>query len=107
MSESEDPPVDLTPLTDHARWRAGRIESRVMQQIAASYSVRARLAGAALPALLAAAASVAVLLLTRPREAEPDRFALLVVGPGPARSWVTLNRAPDLQEVRAMLGGIP
>ena len=106
MTEFEEPRVDLDPLDREMAFRAERITHQVMHRIEnSSGSVRARLARFAVPALLAAAASIVAVFLSRPREAPPNPFAILVVGPGPARAWITFNRAPDLEEVRAMMGG--
>lgn len=106
MTEFEEPRVDLTPLEREIAFRADRIAHQMRQRIESpSGSVRAWLARLAVPALLAAAASIVAVFLSRPHEPEPNPFAVLVVGPGPARAWITYNRAPDLEEVRAMMGG--
>ena len=106
MTDFEEPRVDLDSLEPEMTLRAGRIADQVMRRIENhAGSVQTRLARFALPALLAAAASIVAVFLVRPRESEPNPFAVLVVGPGPARAWITFNRAPDLQEVRAMMGG--
>lgn len=106
MTDFEEPGVDLDPLDREIAFRAERIAHQVMHRIEdSSGSVRARLARFAVPALLAAAASIVAVFLSRPHEPEPNPFAVLVVGPGPARAWITYNRAPDLEEVRAMMGG--
>ena len=106
MIDDEEPRVGLDPLQSDARLRADRIAHQVLQRIEdQSDTVKTRLARFAIPALLAAAASLAMVFLSRPHQAEPDPFAVLVVGPGPARAWITFNRAPDLEEVRMMMGG--
>lgn len=110
MTELEERPVDLGPFRVDARLRAERVSTRVMDRIAKTprtirSAVLDRLAVAAVPVLLAAVLMIAVVLITRERESEPDRFAALVLEPGPARGWIALNRAPELGELVAMMGG--
>lgn len=106
MMDFEEPRVDLNPLERELTFRVERIAHQVMHRIESpSGSIRARLARLAVPALLAAAASIVAVFLSRPRDPESNPFAVLVVGPGPARAWVIMNRAPDVNEVQAMMGG--
>lgn len=104
---NEDP-LDLSPLAADAEERSARIRARVDQRIGAErdlwVAVRSRLARMALPAALAAAAGLAGVVLTQRRtEPSPDRFAVVVMGGGPATRWVVENQAPELSELVALM----
>ena len=70
-------------------------------------AVRRRLARAALPALVAAAAACAAVLLSgKGRAGGDDAFVgLLLGGEGPLVGWVAENRRPDPAELLPMLEG--
>ncbi len=70
--------------------------------------VRTRLARIALPVSLAAAASLAAVALgARHKARDPERFAVVVLGTGPAARWVALDRRPELPELMALVAPTP
>jgi hypothetical protein len=110
IEEFEEPPVDLSALNIDAEQRAQRIAARVSSRIESARTepgdltaIELVLARWAVPATLAAAASLAFVLLTRSqREDEP--FAAIVLSRGPAAAWVASGRVPDVAEVATIIG---
>lgn len=115
-------PVDLTLLRDDAATRALRIAARLAPRVAAARATalrqrtvwdgaRRRLGRLALPAVLAAAAALAGLILTTrtppPALTRPDPFAQIVLGTGPAVRWIALGHRPDVAELITIVGGAP
>lgn len=110
--DDEDRPLDLSPLGDDADARARRVVEVVAARIARDRAgvlgdVGRRLARYAIPATLAAAASVVALVSARPRAATPDPFAVAVMGRGPTTRWVMQGRAPEHGELVAIAGREP
>lgn len=108
---SEEPPVDLSALNVDAERRAQRITASVLSRIERARtepdvlaSIELVLARWAVPVTLAAAASLAFLLFTRPNP-EGEVFAAFVLSRGPAAGWIASGRAPDVAEVTTMIGG--
>jgi hypothetical protein len=107
--------VDLTRISEDAELRASRVVAGVIDRVAAERrteaelweSVRRRLARFAIPTALAAAASLAVVLLSDTTSTSPnlDPFAPAVLAGNPAVGWIAMDRRPDISEVLAMLRG--
>src|SRR5262245_12003407 len=98
----DEPAVDLAPLERDTAARARRIQTALARRILGE-TVRQTLARWAVPALVAAAASIAVVVIGS-RRPSGDAFAAFVVPRGPAAAWVVLGRQPDIEEVVAMAG---
>jgi|SRR5215510_3498441 len=98
----DEPAVNLSPLERDTAVRARRIQAALARRILAE-TVRQTLARWAVPALVAAAASLAVVAGGSTRLGG-DAFAAFVVPRGPAAGWVISGRPPDVAEVVAMLG---
>jgi hypothetical protein len=118
--------VDLTPLRDDAAMRASRVAAGLAPRVAAARraalqrravwdGARRRLGRLAIPALLAAAAALAGVIVTTgtrashappsPAAERPDPFAGIVLGSGPAARWIALGRRPDVAELVTIVGG--
>lgn len=122
---TDDDRVDLTALGDDAATRAARIATRLAFRVAAARGAALRRRAArdgarrllgrlALPAVLAAAVALAgVIVTTRtrpplsPATVQPDPFAGIVLGSGPAARWVILGHRPDVAELVTIVGGAP
>lgn len=116
-NEPDQDRVDWSPLVAHAERRAARIAAGVLDRVAAARraeanrraltaAVRVRLARLAVPAALAAAASIAGVLATSRRAApRPRVFAAIILGPGPMTAWVAYDHRPGPGEIVAALGG--
>jgi hypothetical protein len=109
--EFDEAPVNLSALNLDTEWRAKRIAARVSSRIervgaepAAVNGIEIVLARWAIPVSLAAAASLAFVLLTRARH-EGEAFAALVLPRGPAAAWVASGQVPEVTEVTTMIGG--
>jgi hypothetical protein len=109
----DEPPVDLSPLDIDAEHRTQRIAARVSSRIERARTdpgvlpgIERVLARWAVPATLAAAASLAFVLLTKPQH-EGDVFAAFVLSRGPAAGWIASGQAPDVAEVTTMIGNRP
>lgn len=99
--------------------RAARVAAAVARAVAAARDdearrrvladdIRRRLAKVSLPIALAAAASVAaVVLVGRTATPGPETFATVVLGRGPATRWIVLDRRPDIPELMAVVGSSP
>ena len=111
--EFDEPRIDLSALDIDADRRAGRIVELVSSRIASARtepglvtSIELVLARWAVPATLAAAASLAFVLLPKTTR-EADVFAALVLPRGPAAAWVASGRIPDVEEVTTIIGARP
>ena len=98
----DETPVDLGPLERDLRRRAKRITTALARRIVRD-SAQQALARWAVPALVAAAASIAVALIGQERSSG-DAFAAFVLPPGPEAAWVTWGQPPDLAEVATIVG---
>jgi hypothetical protein len=112
MTDPSEDPIDLTPLARDAALRASRVAARVAARVRAERDgwggVRTRLARVALPVSLAAAASLAAIALSARRKArDPERFAVVVLGAGPAARWVATDRRPEISELMALVAPTP
>lgn len=120
MHDDDDRPLDLAPLAPDADARARRVVNTLAARIASErageraeeragvlHDIGRRLARYAIPAALAAAASVVALVSARPRAGTPDPFATAVMGRGPATRWVMQGRAPEPGELVAIAGREP
>ena len=119
MTDISEERTDLTALREDAKRRATRITAGVMERVADARSheasaydlraeVRRRLARLALPAALAAAASLAAVFLTsRAPAPRGDPFAFVVMGEGPATRWIVLDRRPAMRELVMMVRSQP
>jgi len=116
----DDPeaPVDLSALAGDADVRVARILGRVDERVAAARTgersamtlgeaVGRRLARFAIPALVAAAAAVAAVVLTgKGADTERDVFAALVLGSDAApAAWIAQGRRPEVPELLRMIEG--
>ena len=111
MNNRLDEPVDLGALRAEHVARADRAADRALARIAHARVVPfpivvcSRLARFAIPAALAAAAALLVVLVTRPAPGEPtDSFARIVVGNGPTAQWLAAQSRPDDRELALLLG---
>jgi hypothetical protein len=106
----DEPPIDLSTLAPDAQLRAQRIVSVVIQRVTAEREadlregIKRALARLAVPALFAAAASLAVVLVSEDKPGG-DAFAAFVVPRGPAAAWVATGRSPDVAEVMTLTEG--
>jgi hypothetical protein len=119
VTETPDDRVDLSPLEPDATHRVTRIITDVSGRVVAArraqtqrtelwHGVRRRLARLALPAALAAAASITAVRFTgRHSSPRPERFAAVVLERGPARPWIVLDRRPEIPELVAVLERTP
>lgn len=119
MSYRDEHPVDLSPLVAELDARAARITEVVSQRIAESrgdtsrvvplvLDVRRRLARAAIPCLLGAAASVAVVLMGNARKERPtDAFLLLMLEGNASATLVAQHHDPAVSDVLELLRRLP
>ena len=98
----DEAPVDLGPLERDTRRRASRITTALARRIARDRAQQI-LARWALPALIAAAASIAVVFIGHGRS-RGEALAAFVLPRGPEAAWVTWGRPPDLAEVVTIAG---
>ena len=113
MEDFDEPPVDLSAFNSDAARRAQRIAARVSSRIESARTepgvvsgIELVLARWAVPATLAAAASLAFVLFTK-TQPEADVFAAFVLPRGPAAAWVASGRVPEVAEVTTIIGGRP
>lgn len=109
MSDADDR-IDLGPLAADAQRRAGRITSAVMQRISAARAprrlgddVRRQLARFALPAALAAAASLMLVYASAGRSGPMDRLARVLVPPSSLGRQLIQDQPPEIVELMVML----
>ncbi len=106
MTDASEGRADLSALEEDTALGATRVMARVNRRISAERDlwggVRLRLARFAIPAVIAAAASLAAIVLGRVKAPAPDHFAQVVMGEGPAARWVSENRRPDIAELVAL-----
>ncbi len=106
----DDESLDLASLGADAEVRAARITTAVLARISAPAPrllevTVDRLARIAIPSLLAAAAAVAAVAMTRPAKPRADPFVAWILPQGPARQWAMLDRVPETAELTFFLRG--
>lgn len=110
MTDTDDP-LDLGALAADARTRAERITAAVTRRVAEARApspslaeqVRRDLARFAIPAMLAAAASLALALTGDAGGAPLDRIARVIVPPSPLGRLVIQDRQPEIVELMVMM----
>src|SRR5262245_36465199 len=93
----DESPVDLGPLERDLRRRANRVTAALARRVVRDRAQQI-LARWAMPALIAAAASIAVAFIGQERS-RGEALAAFVLPRGPEAVWVTWGRPPDLAEV--------